>query len=114
LSEILSTEFGKSIVFGKSTESVKVPIKYRIGKSTDFRTFTGTGTCTETGTYTNSVPIPVPVIAGTGISTDTEIPVKNLALQNTDTKIPVSRWPLIPIPECVSDSEFGNRNSVPF
>ncbi len=53
----------------------------------DFGTFTGTGTFTDPV----SVPIPVPVIAGTGISTDTKIPVKNLAIQNTDTEIPVSQ-----------------------
>jgi hypothetical protein len=49
------------------------------GKSTNFGTFTDFGTFTGTGTFTDSVsvPIPVPVLAGTGISTDTEIPVKN-------------------------------------
>jgi hypothetical protein len=53
----------------------------------------------------NSVSVPIPVTAGTGINTDTKIPVKILAIENTDTKIPVSQWHLIPIPVLEEESE---------
>ncbi len=63
------------------------------------------------------VPIPVPVTVGTGIITDTEIPVKFLAVESTDAEIPVSRWPLIPIPgrsaTLQPDLEFDNFKRHP-